>query len=359
AGHIRYEHDAQGRITLRQKKRPSRTPDTWHYHWDAEDRLTAVVTPDGTHWRYRYDPFGRRTAKQRLTPDGTTAEETLFTWDGTTLAEQTTTSPDLPHPVTLTWDHDGLRPIAQTERITAAGAPQHVIDTRFFAIITDLVGTPTELVDTTGDIAWHTRTTLWGTTTWPRHSTTYTPLRFPGQYHDPETGLHHNYYRHYDPETARYTSIDPLGLTPAPNPATYVHNPHVAVDPEGLAPKCLNGLGVHGKDANGNFLAGTAEGQKLGDDIRVRSAQSVFTPDGRLAEQVVGESDLIIPGRLLDNPHVISHLTVDGSSMADWGKYSTPTHQSPYGDFQVHFYHNVKTGEIAFDSDYKSVMNRR
>ncbi|NJQ02064.1 HNH/endonuclease VII fold putative polymorphic toxin, partial [Streptomyces zingiberis] len=238
AGHIRYEHDAQGRITLRQKKRPSRTPDTWHYHWDAEDRLTAVVTPDGTHWRYRYDPFGRRTAKQRLTPDGTTAEETLFTWDGTTLAEQTTTSPDLPHPVTLTWDHDGHRPITQTERITATDAPQHVIDTRFFAIITDLVGTPTELIDTTGDIAWHTRTTLWGTTTWPRHSTTYTPLRFPGQYHDPETGLHHNYYRHYDPETARYTSIDPLGIDPAPNPIIYVSNPHMWVDPLGLAPEC-------------------------------------------------------------------------------------------------------------------------
>ncbi|WTK21836.1 hypothetical protein OG752_18670 [Streptomyces anulatus] len=42
---------------------------------------------------------------------------------------------------------------------------------------------------------------------------------------NPETGLHDNYFRHYDPETARYLTPDPLGLVPAPNPATYVKNP--------------------------------------------------------------------------------------------------------------------------------------
>ncbi|MFF8991691.1 RHS repeat-associated core domain-containing protein, partial [Streptomyces sp. NPDC014983] len=63
-----------------------------------------------------------------------------------------------------------------------------------------------------------------------------TPLRFPGQYYDPETGLHYNYFRHYDPHTGRFFSSDPLGLGPAPNPTTYVHNPHVWVDPLGLTP---------------------------------------------------------------------------------------------------------------------------
>ncbi len=237
AGNVRYEHDALGRITIRQKTRLSRKPDTWRYAWDAEDRLTSVVTPDGTRWRYTYDPLGRRTAKLRLAADGETVVERVdFTWDGTTLFEQTTTSPDLPNPVTLTWDHQGLRPLAQTERITAADAPQDEIDSRFFAIVTDLVGTPSELIDEHGDIAWHTRSTLWGTTAWAANSTAYTPLRFPGQYYDPETGLHYNYFRHYDPQTARYLTPDPLGLTPAPNPATYVHNPHTWSDPHGLSP---------------------------------------------------------------------------------------------------------------------------
>ncbi|MFJ4631060.1 putative T7SS-secreted protein [Streptomyces sp. NPDC088847] len=237
AGNVRYEHDGLGRITLRQKTRLSRKPDTWRYEWDAEDHLASVTTPDGTRWRYTYDALGRRTAKLRLAPDTETVVERVdFTWDGTTLCEQTTRSPALPHPVTLTWDHQDLRPIAQTERITAVDAPQDEIDSRFFAIVTDLVGTPTELIDEQGDIAWHTRSTLWGTTTWAANSTAYTPLRFPGQYFDPETGLHYNYFRHYDPETARYLTADPLGLSPAPNPATYVHNPHVWTDPLGLAP---------------------------------------------------------------------------------------------------------------------------
>ncbi|MFK4099665.1 RHS repeat-associated core domain-containing protein, partial [Streptomyces sp. NPDC019531] len=241
AGNVRYEHDEAGRITLRQKTRLSRKPDTWRYEWDAEDRLTAVTTPDGTRWRYRYDPLGRRIAKQRLAPDRESVlEQVDFTWDGTTLCEQTTTSTDLPRPVTLTWDHQGLHPIAQTERITAADAPQDEIDSRFFAIVTDLVGTPTELIDETGDIAWRTRSTLWGTTAWATDSTAYTPLRFPGQYYDPETGLHYNHFRHYDPETARYATPDPLGLTPAPNPSAYVHNPNSWIDPLGLTP-CESG----------------------------------------------------------------------------------------------------------------------
>ncbi len=112
--------------------------------------------------------------------------------------------------------------------MTAPGrgdAPQEEIDSRFFAIVTDLVGAPTELVDEQGDVAWHTCSTLWGTTAWAANSTAYTPLRFPGQYYDPETGLHYNCFRHYGPETARYLTPDPLGLSPAPNPAAYVHNP--------------------------------------------------------------------------------------------------------------------------------------
>ncbi|MFH8338670.1 putative T7SS-secreted protein [Streptomyces sp. AM6-12] len=237
AGNVRYEHDALGRITLRQKTRLSRKPDTWRYSWDPEDRLTSVTTPDGTHWRYTYDPLGRRTAKLRLAADGETVlEQVTFTWDGTTLCEQTTTSPSLPHPVTLTWDHQGLRPLSQTERITSANTPQEEIDSRFFAIVTDLIGTPNELIDEQGNLAWRTRSTLWGTTAWATDSTTYTPLRFPGQYYDPETGLHYNYFRHYDPETARYLTSDPLGLAPAPNPVVYVGNPHAWSDPLGLSP---------------------------------------------------------------------------------------------------------------------------
>lgn len=236
AGRTVYVHDALGRVTSRQKSRLSRKPDNWHYEWDAEDRLRSVTTPDGAMWRYAYDALGRRTSKQRLAADGTTVlEQVTFTWDATTLCEQTTESPALPHLVALTWDHRGLQPLTQRESLFTREAPQEIVDTRFFTIITDLVGTPTELIDESGLLAWHSRSALWGTTTWTSTSTTYTPLRFPGQYFDPESGLHYNYFRYYEPETAHYLSPDPLGLAPAPNPAAYVPNPHTWADPMGLS----------------------------------------------------------------------------------------------------------------------------
>ncbi|MEU9066140.1 DUF6531 domain-containing protein [Streptomyces sp. NPDC048306] len=242
AGGVRYEHDDAGRITVRRKTRLSRKPSMWRYTWDAEDRLTSVVTPDGARWRYRYDPLGRRIAKERLAgPSEAVIEQVLFVWDGTTLCEQTSTGSESPETITLTWEHDGLRPLAQTERkfTSDPGAAQREIDRRFYAIVTDLIGTPTELLDDEGNIAWRTRSTLWGCTAWNRDATAYTPLRHPGQYHDPETGLHYNYFRYYDPETARYLTSDPLGLSPGPNPDTYVHNPHTWADPLGLTP-CQN-----------------------------------------------------------------------------------------------------------------------
>jgi RHS repeat-associated protein len=166
-----------------------------------------------------YDASGRRVER--------------VTWDGPTLTEQTATAAELPHPVTLTWDHAGQRPITQTERLSDATTHEE-IDSRFFAVVTDLVGSPTELVDSRGAVAWRARRTAWGATAWPKDSAAYTPLRFPGQYHDPESGLHYNYHRHYDPETARYASLDPLGLAPAPNPYGYVTNPFRQYDPFGL-----------------------------------------------------------------------------------------------------------------------------
>ncbi|MFF1398587.1 RHS repeat-associated core domain-containing protein [Streptomyces sp. NPDC058287] len=241
---FRYEYDGAGRVVLRQKRRLSRKPDTWRYTWDAEDRMVSCTTPDGTVWRYTYDALGRRTAKHRMAADGQAVAATVhFSWEGTQLAEES----DSTTGVTLTWEYEGVQPMSQLERRLPADAGQHEVDCRFFAIVTDIIGTPTELVSEQGDIAWYKRSTVWGLTTRNRDAQAHTPLRFPGQYADPETGLHYNVNRHYDPETARYVSADPFGLVPAPNPAAYVVNPCTYLDPEGLVAKgCTQESGWYG-----------------------------------------------------------------------------------------------------------------
>jgi RHS repeat-associated protein len=252
AGNVRYDYDAQGRVTLRRQKLLSGGSRTWRYDWDAEDRLTAVVTPDGAHWRYRYDVFGRRIAKERLGPDGDVVERTTFSWDGPLPAEETRTSAGEATITTTTWEWQpgGAEPLAQYQRSVAvnapaADAPQEWIDEQFYAIVTDLVGTPTEFVTEAGDVIANGPVPLWagGSPDSP------CPLRFPGQYHDEETGLHYNLFRHYDPTSGTYTSCDPLGLGGGQNPTRYSSNPLYWTDPLGLAP--YGGGSASGAGASG------------------------------------------------------------------------------------------------------------
>lgn len=149
------------------------------------------------------------------------------------------------------WDYElgeGQRPVAQRRRSWAADAPQTTIDEAFHTIVTDLVGTPTELVAPDGSVDWHITTSLYGipivTSSGPGQAghDVDCPLRFPGQFHDAETGLHYNVQRYYDPERGTYLSPDPLGLAPSPNDQGYVPNPTIGVDPLGLALMCVNAL---------------------------------------------------------------------------------------------------------------------
>ncbi|AWT42377.1 MULTISPECIES: DUF6531 domain-containing protein [Streptomyces] len=248
AGNTSYEHDSEGRLVRRTRKLLNGQTRVWTYAWNAEDRLTDVITPDGGHWRYAYDALGRRISKHQVTDDGSAFDRTEFIWDDLSLAEQT--SPD---GWITTWDYapHSPRPVAQTSRrasetpgntsVLAQLAEETVADTAIFhSVVTDAIGTPMELVSVTGDLGWQRRTSLWGTDL-PAADGEQTvvdcPLRFPGQYADPESGLHYNLYRYYDPETARFISADPLGLVPSPDHHAYVPNALVWSDHLGLAGK--------------------------------------------------------------------------------------------------------------------------
>jgi YD repeat-containing protein len=155
----------------------------------------GVVTPDGARWRYRYDGLGRRIAKERLADNGSIVEQTLFTWDGVVLAEQQTGT----GVTTWNWDPAEYRPVTQVERVPLRDAPQEWVDRQFYALVTDIAGTPTEMIGPDGDLAWQARTTLWGEALAGLTAGASCPLKFPGQYQDSESGLNYNYFRHYDP----------------------------------------------------------------------------------------------------------------------------------------------------------------
>ncbi|WP_328873159.1 DUF6531 domain-containing protein [Streptomyces sp. NBC_00287] len=248
-GRTRYERDAEGRIVRSVRRLLNGQKRIRTYHWNSQSQLTGAVTPEGTRWRYLYDPAGRRVAKQRLAEDGAVAEETHFTWDGPRLAEQITSGGH-----TTTWDYaPGTHlPLTQVDR--SPDGP--IADTRFHAVVTDLSGAPAELISEDGELVWQHRTTLWGL---PLRTTPTgvagtgdrvdCPLRFPGQYADPETGWHYNHHRYYDPETGHYTTADPLGLGPASNDTAYVPNPYRWIDPLGLYRDPENGQYSRDPDA--------------------------------------------------------------------------------------------------------------
>ncbi|WP_174514510.1 colicin E3/pyocin S6 family cytotoxin [Streptacidiphilus jiangxiensis] len=249
AGRTSYSYDDQGRVIKVRRRTLSGRVSDWSYRYDAFDRLTDAKNAEGEHWNYVYDALGRRTAKRRLDANGTVVSESRFCWDDEVLAEEGRRSATDSAVTMTTWEYEPGTwiPRAQVRRTAVA---DDTVSERFWAIIGDLVGTPTHLVTADGHIAWERSGSLWGTDLSLRRSDPEAdcPLRFPGQYHDEETGLDYTLHRYYDPQTGRFTAPDPLGLVPAPDPYSYVANPLDEIDPLGLAKR--KGSGGGGGNAN-------------------------------------------------------------------------------------------------------------
>ncbi|MGS2590554.1 polymorphic toxin-type HINT domain-containing protein [Streptomyces hebeiensis] len=111
-------------------------------------------------------------------------------------------------------------------------------------------------------------------------------------------------------------------------------------------------------NSNCDVPSGSLQGQKLADQLRKESASSPFTPGGFLEPEAIANSRMIMRGSEMNNKALRARFEERGG-ISQWGKYSTDTHQSPYGDYQVHYYMNRTSGEVMYGFDYKVVMNRR
>lgn len=87
------------------------------------------------------------------------------------------------------------------------------------------------------------------------------PIRFQGQYHDHETGLHYNRHRYYDPASGRFVSKDPIGLAGGINVYQYAPSPIQFVDSFGLAAE--NEIGTYGSLNGGGNVGDGLEVHEL------------------------------------------------------------------------------------------------
>ncbi|MET7302798.1 RHS repeat-associated core domain-containing protein [Embleya sp. NPDC005575] len=264
-GRTRYEYDAQDRLVRKSRKTLSGRTKTWVFSWDADDRLVAVVVPDGGCWQYTYDALARRTAKKRIAPGESSGESYEFDWDGALLSAYTSKSGD-----SETWEYvpGTHRPVAAVLRTTPSAASSARAESSFHAIVADISGAPDALIGPDGTRSLAARGALWGQVV-DHAGGPHVQLRFPGQFYDAETGLHQNFHRYYDPEVGGYISPDPLGLAPSPNPHGYVKNPLSLADPYGLSPYEPEGpkpsgarLGQERGDAYEKYLMDTLNGEK-------------------------------------------------------------------------------------------------
>jgi len=208
-----YTHDANGNTVTRAVNGQNTA-----YSYDARDRLTGIMLPDGKLISYTYDPFGRRISKN---VNGTIthyiyADEGLigeYAADGTN-QKAYTWQPD------STW---GTNPVT----LTTGNSTYYYHN--------DHLGTPQKITDEQGTVVWSATYSAFGKATVT--GTITSNLRYPGQYYDEETGLHYNWQRYYDPAEGRYVSVDPIGFEAGDeNLYRYVFNdPANLYDPTGEA----------------------------------------------------------------------------------------------------------------------------
>ncbi|TDR27756.1 RHS repeat-associated core domain-containing protein [Hydromonas duriensis] len=330
------------------------------FKWDNFNRMSQANTDD-MKVNFYYDVLGRRIAKhsgsvfQGTSMDGSGYAAsirkqhndaagygyTIYGWDGDTLAWESTIAPtklfdDQPSHARTThyiYAPNSFEPLMQAtvnESIELLPTPNYkemAQSTQGYDIDRDPVwhykaeqfvrafdsvlyyqcdhlGTPQELTDEQGEVAWAAHYMAWGRafetmSDSAKRAGIKNPLRFQGQYYDNETGLHYNRHRYYDPHAGRYVSKDPIGLKGGWNLHSYVHNPIQWIDPLGLESVGkanpltwgpLSYVKVGGDALNGFEYAKSVEATRRSDP-NIRADQSRPRTDGGKWEDGCGDKD--------------------------------------------------------------------
>ena len=181
---------------------------------------------------YQYNAFGERVSKQT-----TALTQFFYDQEGRLVGEYDAQG-------NLISEHIWLDDVPVAVVISQGGSGQSAGNVEVYFVHPDHLNSPRAIVDTNDEIVWDWSSTPFGDVQ-PSGPFTYN-LRFPGQYHDEETGGHYNYFRDYDVATGRYWQSDPVGLVGGINTYSYVGgDPLSGYDPNGLGrlPKPPRGKG--------------------------------------------------------------------------------------------------------------------
>ncbi|MFZ5893119.1 MAG: RHS repeat-associated core domain-containing protein [Myxococcota bacterium] len=247
----RFEHNKRDHLALRKHQDGTQV----RYLYDSFDMLVAIEreAADGTisKWQATYDALGRRIT---ATVAGKTRE---FFWDYERLAAEI--QPNSHLRVYQYASRTARIPIGFTDYDSPDADPS---TGRSYFVFSDPVGMPLCIENEEGQIAWWAeRIDPYGAIQIAPGATVEYNLRWPGHYYDPETGLHYNRWRYYDPALGRYLQSDPIGHAGSPvNLYAYCVNPLVDVDLLGL-----NG-GGGGCNSNHGDDHGKSNGENDGQD---------------------------------------------------------------------------------------------
>jgi RHS repeat-associated protein len=211
-GATTYHYDERGNLVAE-----SGPEENIRYTYNGRNQLVAIIRGDGTRISFTYDPFGRRVTK---VANGVT---TRFIWASNQLLSETVEGPTA---------GQVRRDYLFMPHVYVPVSSRQGKVSRYYHC--DHLGTPCRLTDDAGRVIWSATYSAFGTASTSRRETD-NPLRFQGQYHDVETGLHYNFARYYSPVLGRYLSRDPLSYRGGLNFYLYAeNNPVNNADPLGL-----------------------------------------------------------------------------------------------------------------------------
>jgi RHS repeat-associated protein len=215
------------------------------YSYNSMDMLVEVAWSDRSEcWTAEYDGLCRRISKSHGD------DRTEFYWDGDRLAAEISSSGQLrlyvyPNEEAFVpfmfIDYESL------EADPGTGRPYYVFHNQ--------VGLPLRIEDAEGNTVWRAEEIdPYGMVVSTTESQLRYCLRFPGHYHDEETGLHYNRFRYYKPHLGRYLQSDPGGQSGGINLYAYPANPLLHTDVLGLAHS--NRADADSAEAEGNTAFG-------------------------------------------------------------------------------------------------------